>query len=282
MEEKVNIEEEVLESNTLPDELKVYLEKDNEVIDKLDSVIVGLDSDLALLNNQKEQTEQDFEDRLNEFKEKLTKEKEEAFEEFSKKEQDIIDRKEKIESIKLEEQGKQVNYIDSLKDISSKCNSKISSIEDAIRACEDNESLSRALEEEKNKMEELLIQECNKRKDDLNSVLVEIGEQEEETPEEVSEETQSYELPSFETEPEVEPEVEAEPEQEFEYEEPSIDLNNEVEETNVTPINNFDLFDEEYDNEVVSHETRKDVISVIYESEDVMEGHVFPYLKSLM
>ena len=52
MEEKINIEEEVLES-TVPEELKVYLEKDNEVIDKLGNVISGLDSDLELLSNQK-------------------------------------------------------------------------------------------------------------------------------------------------------------------------------------------------------------------------------------
>ena len=266
MDEKINIEEEVLES-TVPEELKVYLEKDNEVIEKLDNVITGLDSDLALLNNQKEQTEKDFEDRLNEFKEKLTKEKEDAFDEFSRKEQDILERKEKIESIKLDEQGKQVNYIDSLKDISAKCNSKISSIEDAIRACEDNDSLTKALEEEKSKMKELLVQECNKRKESLNGVLEEIGEKvEEDIPAEVTEETQSFELPKFDEEESTD----------------SFNLDNFNIEPEITPINNIDLLNEEYDNEVVSHEPRKDVISVIYESEDVMEGHVFPYLKSLM
>ncbi len=281
MKEKINIEEEVLES-TVPEELKVYLEKDNEVIDKLGNVISGLDSDLELLSNQKEQTEKDFEDRLNEFKEQLTKEKEEAFEEFSKKEQDILDRKEQIESIKLEEQGKQVNYIDSLKDISAKCNSKISSIEDAIRACEGNETLTKALEEEKEKMNELLEQEYNKRKESLNSVLKEIGEKvEEETPKEVSEETQSFELPKFDEEYNDEIELNKPTfENNIEPEINNFDYNTSIE-PEVTP-NNIDLFNEEYDNEVVSHETRKDVISVIYESEDVMEGHVFPYLKSLM
>ena len=41
---------------------------------------------------------------------------------------------------------------------------------------------------------------------------------------------------------------------------------------------NFNLMD---DNEVVEHESRKDVIAEIYQSKDVMEGHVFPYLKGL-
>ena len=39
---------------------------------------------------------------------------------------------------------------------------------------------------------------------------------------------------------------------------------------------------ETYDTEVISHEPREDVINEIYQSKDVMEGHVFPYLKSLL
>ena len=36
------------------------------------------------------------------------------------------------------------------------------------------------------------------------------------------------------------------------------------------------------DNEVVAHEPREDVINEIYGSEEVMEGHVFPYLNGLL
>ncbi len=36
------------------------------------------------------------------------------------------------------------------------------------------------------------------------------------------------------------------------------------------------------DTEVVDHESRKDVIDEIYGSEEVMEGHVFPYLNGLL
>ena len=270
MEENINVEEEVLESN-VPEELKKYLDKDNEVIEKLDGVIVSLDSDIALLNNQKDDAEKDFEERLNEFKEKITKEKEEAFEEFSKKEQEILDKKEKIENIKLEQQGKQVNYIDALKDISSKCNSKITSIEEAIKACEDNETLSKALEEEKDKMEELLIEESRKRSIELDDVLEDIGEKkEEEIPAEVSEETQSYELPRLD-----DIDLDETNDEPVTYDEPIGNIN-------IPSVENFSIPEESYDTEVVDHENKKDVISVIYESEDVMEGHVFPFLKSLM
>lgn len=279
MEENINVEEEVLESNVLPEELKKYLDKDTEVIEKLDGVIVSLDSDIELLNNQKDATEKEFEDRLNEFKEKLAKEKEDAFDEFSRKEQDILDKKAKIENLKLEQQGKQVNFIDALKDISSKCNSKISSIEDAIKACEDNSTLNKALEEEKNKMEELLNDEYGKRKEELNNVLVEIGEQREEEPSEVDEYTQSFELPNYEED--YEEETNYDDNYEDNYVVPEEEVNNYVPE-DIPTEDNFNIINEEYDNEVVSHETRKDVIDVIYESEDVMEGHVFPYLKSLM
>ena len=42
--------------------------------------------------------------------------------------------------------------------------------------------------------------------------------------------------------------------------------------------NNIDIYDE---NEIVSHEPRPDIINEIYESEDIMENHVFPYLRSV-
>lgn len=51
-----------------------------------------------------------------------------------------------------------------------------------------------------------------------------------------------------------------------------------IEEPIIAPV---DLETRE-DNEVVSHEPREDVINEIYGSEEVMEGHVFPYLNGLL
>ena len=53
-----------------------------------------------------------------------------------------------------------------------------------------------------------------------------------------------------------------------------------VEEPEVTPIDQ--IIESHDDNEVVSHESREDVINVILGSEEVMEGHVFPYLNGLL
>ena len=44
----------------------------------------------------------------------------------------------------------------------------------------------------------------------------------------------------------------------------------------------IEIIETHEDNEVVAQEPRKDVISEIYGSEEVMEGHVFPYLNSLL
>ena len=69
-------------------------------------------------------------------------------------------------------------------------------------------------------------------------------------------------------------------------EEKPVEQNQEINLDFRTPVvgqdlssNDYDLFDE---NEVVEHENREDVISEIYQSKDVMEEHVFPYLRSLI
>ena len=259
-------ETEVLES-VVPEELKVYLEKDDEVIEKLDTVIKGLEDDINSLNEERENSEKDFEKRLEEFKESLAKEKEELFNEYDKREIDITTHKVDIEKIKLEQQGKQVNYVETLKDITSKFDSKISSIEDAIKACEDNDTLTKALEEEKNKKLESLEDEYKNRKEELKGVLETIGEKEEPELEETTEEEYHIEEPEL-------------PSDEIDLD---IDVNS-VETPDITPTfeTNYNAVEEDVDTEVVSHEPREDVINTIYESEDVMEGHVFPYLRSLV
>ena len=198
-------------------------------------------------------------ERLKEFTENLEKEKEEVFNNISNKEKEIEDEKSRVESIKLKEQGNQVNFVDSLVEISNKFNSKISSIEDAIKACEDNDTLTKALEEEKNKLEDSLEKEYASRKEDLAKVLEDVGIKKEE-PKPVVEEKESmpdididFNVPDYTEEPVVEHVVD-----------PGY-------------LNNM-----EDENEVVEHEPSEDVINEIYQSKDVMEGHVFPYLKSIM
>lgn len=265
MEEKIiNEEQEEVLENTIPEELHTYLEADEETLEKVEKVLNDLDERMDSLQNEKVESEKNFDDRLEEFKQMIAKEKEEAFNEFAKREEEIDAEKSRVESIKLSEQSKQVNYIDTLKEISEEYSSKINSIEEAIKACEDNETLSKALEEEKNKLEEALSNEYESRKEELNKVLVDIG---------IEEKTVSK--PN---------------KKEIEIEEPKINLD-----IDPDTIINLDFrtseekekdllknnFEESYDNEVVSHEPREDVINEIYQSEDVMEGHVFPYLRSI-
>ena len=185
MEEKIINEEteEVLENtaSSIPEELQKYLEKDESTFEEIEKVLTTLDEKKESLEAEKEASEKSFDDRLAEFQEMLAKEKEDAFNEFAKREQDLDAEKARIEEIKLDEQGKQVNYIDQLKEISDKFNSKISSIEEAIKACEDNDTLTKALEEEKEKLERALDEEYISRKEELNTVLVNIGLEEEPT-----------------------------------------------------------------------------------------------------
>ena len=256
MEEKIKTEEteEVLDitAGSIPNELKTYLEMDDSTFEKIEEVLKDLDDKKNNLHEEKETSEKEFEDRLIEFQNKIDKEKEEAFKEFSKREQELDDEKARIEEIKLEEQGKQVNYIDLLNEISDKYNSKINSIEEAIKTCEDNETLEKALDEEKTKLSNALSDEYKIRKDELEKVLKDIGIQIKEEKEEVN---SAFDI-NLDSKP---------------FEEKQQDLLN----------NNFNN-DLNVDTEVVDYEPREDVINEIYESKDIMEGHVFPYLKSIM
>ena len=266
MEEKIIAEETEVLENTIPEELKKYLEADENTLSEIENVLTELDNKMESLNNEKEESEKNFENRLEEFKQMIAKEKEDAFNEFSKKEEELNQEKTRIENIKLDEQAKQVNYIDSLKSTLSLYNSKITSIEDAIKACEDNETLSKALEEEKEKLNSELSKEYDLRKEVLDSVLKDIGVN-------VIEEKNNIDLNQeinldFRTPEETKLKTEAEP---IKIEEPQVNANLDI-------INNEV---EEIDTEVISHEPREDVINDIYQSEDVMEGHVFPYLRSI-
>ena len=246
MEDKILIEdEELIEevSNAVPEELKKYLSYDEESLEKLENILEGMNAKLDSLNQKKIDSEKEFAEKLIEYKEKLEKEKQEAIERIEKEENEVSKEKEKVESIKLKEQGNQVNYIDSLKSILNEFGSKISSIEDAIKACGDNDTLTKALEEEKVKLDKSLESEYDKRKEELNSVLNEVGLKEEKP---VVSEINNVDM-------DVDLDIDA--------------LKKEL--------------DLSFDNEVVDHEKRADVIQEIYESEDVMEGHVFPYLKSV-
>ncbi|MBO6194959.1 MAG: hypothetical protein J6O56_01285 [Bacilli bacterium] len=276
MEEKIINEEteEVLENtaSSIPEELQKYLEKDESTLGEIENVLSAIDEKKDTLSAEKEESEKNFEDRLNEFKEMLAKEKEDAFNEFAKREQDLDAEKARIEEIKLEQQGKQVNYIDLLKEISDKYSSKINSIEEAIKACEDNDTLTKALEEEKEKLEKALEDEYNTRKQELEEVLVDIGLEEEK--EEPSIDPNTEINLDFRTPEEIERDNNIEEERKNT---PVIEPEPISEE--ISAINtDFNVVD---DNEVIEHESRKDVITEIYQSKDVMEGHVFPYLNSI-
>lgn len=269
MEEKIIEEtEEVLENNAgnVPEELKKYLEADEKTLNEIEKVLTDLGEKKTFLENQKEETEKEFERRLKEFTENLEREKEEVFNNISNKEKEIEDEKSRVESIKLKEQGNQVNFVDSLVEISNKFNSKISSIEDAIKACEDNDTLAKALEEEKSKLEDSLEKEYDSRKEDLVKVLEEIGIKKEE-PSKAPIKEEKEPMPNIDIDFNVPDYTEAP-----KFEEPIVDHV-------VEPDYLKNLEDE---NEVVEHEPREDVINEIYQSKDVMEGHVFPYLKSIM
>lgn len=266
MEEKILTEEtEILDSGVgaIPEELKKYLEADEDTLGKIEEVLTDIDDRIDSLNKEKEDSEKSFEDRLNEFQEMLAKEKEEAFNEFARREQDLDAEKEKVNKIKIDEQENQAKYVDSLVEISNKFNSKINTIEEAIKACEDNETLNKALEEEKEKLERTLDEEYISRKEDLNKVLEEVGIN-----------TKPIEEPEPVAPVEPEPVSEPMPNIDIDFNTPDI-----VEKQTEDTFNNVNLYD---DNEVVEHEPREDVINEIYQSKDVMEGHVFPYLKSIM
>ena len=326
--------EEILE-NSVPEELDQYLEADELALGQIDGVLNELESRINSLNEQREASEKSFEDRLEEFKAMIEKEKQDTFDDFERQEKEINEEKSRIEEIKLDQQSKQVNYVDALKGISESYNSKINSIQEAIDACEDNTILTQALQEEQEKLLSALEGEYENRKHELDSALEEVGFEKEpeidpnqeinldfRTPEEIErdkkkqEELLNREINlDFRTPEEIErdkkkqeellnreinldfrtpEEIERDKKKQEELlnreinldfrtpEEIERDLLKELESRKVTVDNNFNLLNEENDNEVVEFESREDVINEIYQSKDVMEGHVFPYLKSIM
>ena len=320
MKKNYEYEEEVLE-NSVPEELKEYLDADETALGQIEGVLIDLDERMENLNAEREETKRTFEERLAEFKAMIEKERQEAFDEFDRMAGEIDAEKSRIEDIKLEQQSKQVNFIDSLKEISDTYNSKIGTIEEAIEACEGNTSLTKALEEEKENLEDALIDEYNSRVDELNDALVEVGFEIE--PE--IDPNQEINL-DFRTDEEIRRDIERElreknkakidPNQEINLdfrtpEEKERDLLTKKEVRRIDPnqeinldfrtaeeierdllknletekehsANNLDLLDGYDDNEVVEYESREDVINEIYQSKDVMEGHVFPYLNSIL
>ena len=289
MKEKINEETtEVLESS-VPEELQKYLEADENAISDIDGVLEDIDNKKESLNSEKEESEKEFDNRLAEFQDMIAKEREAALEDFARREQDLDAEKSRIEDIKLEQQSKQVNYIDSLKEISDTYNSKINTIEEAIKACEDNETLTKALEEEKEKLLQTLESSYNDRILELNDALKEVGFDSEpsidpdteinldfRTDEEKERDSKKQINKSYLT-PDTEINLDFRTEEEKER-----DLLKELETGKNNLDNNLDLLNISDENEVVDYEAREDVINDIYQSKDIMEGHVFPYLKSIM
>ena len=237
--------------NIIPEELKQYLEADSNVTSKIEDKIANLDEQIVTLNNEKIESEKNFEERLNNFKEELNKERELALENFAKREKDIIDEKDNIIGIKAKETANQTSYINNLISISNEYDSKISSVKDAIKTCGESDTLQKALEEEENKKTNKLVETYDERKKALDEVLESIGEK------------------KTEINIEVQPEIDVNPEPSYVPEKENEDNNNN-ENINV-----------EYEGEIVSHESREDVVNDLFGSEEVMEGHVFPFLKSI-
>lgn len=239
---------EVLETNEVivPNELLEYLNEDEKAVEIYDNRIqdiVNKESDLA---KEIEEKEKEFETRLEEFKANLEKEKEDQAKIFSDRAEELSKEKEKIESVKSEQETKKQSYISSLIKINDLYNSKIDSIKSAIDVAPDNDMLKKAIEEEQEKQKADLEKEFANRRIEINSALESVGEKKEEP---VVEESIVNEIP--------------------------------IEEPVITPIEAV-IEESHDDNEVVSHESREDVINEIYGSEEVMEGHVFPYLKGLL
>lgn len=233
---------EVLETNEIivPSELTEYLKDDEKALETLNGKISSIVSKEEDLKKEIEDKQKEFEERLEEFKKSLEKEKEEQAKIFSDRADDLSKEKDRINSIKSEQESKKQSYISSLININDSYESKINSIKGAIDIAPDNDSLKKALEEEQEKLNNDLSKELEKRKTEINKVLESVGE--------TVEEPKVTEIP--------------------------------VEEPEVTPIDQ--IIESHDDNEVVSHESREDVINVILGSEEVMEGHVFPYLNGLL
>ena len=243
------VEIEEITENVIPEELKEYLKADNDVSNKIDERLSYLDEQMVSLNNEKIESEKSFEERLNNFKEELNKEKELALENFAKREKDIIEEKDNIIGIKSTESANQTSYINSLVNISNEYDSKILSVKEAIKTCGESESLQKALEEEENKKVNKLNAAYDERKKALDEILISINEKTEEVKEEIPEVNASFDT--------------------------NIELDNSV------PMDKPLEYVKEYEGEIVSHESREDVVNDIFGSEEIMEGHVFPFLKSI-
>lgn len=263
MEERIYDEtEEILENNAgnIPEDLKRFLDADEKTLSEIENVLSTIDDKKNALETEKEDTENEFERRLKEFTENLEKEKADAFDILAKKEQDLDAEKARIEDIKLKEQGNQVNFIDSLKEVSDTYDSKINSISEAIKACEDNDTLTKALEEEKDKKEKLLKEKYDDRKNSLDKVLEEIGVKN--------------------TKPSIDPDTEINLDFRTPEEIEKESLNSKLYEEPLPNLLNTKI-DEYEENEIVDREKREDIINEIYQSEEIMEGQVFPYLRSV-
>ena len=233
---------EVLETNEIivPNELLEYLDDDEKALEIYNNRINQIVSKEKDLSNEVDEKAKEFEKKLEEFKKSLEQEKEEQAKIFSDRAVELAKEKDRIETIKSEQEVKKQSYIASLIKINDEYSSKINSIKSAIEVASDNDSLKKALEEEQEKLKEDLSKECSDRKTEIDRVLESVGEKKEE------------------------PKV-----KEIPIEEPAI-----------TPID--EIVESHDDNEVVDHESKEDVISVIFGSEEVMEGHVFPYLNGLL
>lgn len=238
---------EVLETNEIivPNELLEYLKEDDKALETFNSKIEAINSKEKDLAKEIEDKEKEFDARLEEFKNTIAKEKEEQSKIFSNRAEELAKEKEKIESVKTEQQSKKQSYISSLIKINDNYSSKMALIKNAIDIASDNDSLKKALEEEQEKLNNDLSKELENRKTEIQNALESVGEKKEE--------------------PVVEVKVEETPA----FEEPTV-----------IPVET--IVETHDDNEVVSHESREDVINVIYGSEEVMEGHVFPYLNGLL
>lgn len=256
---------EILETNELviPKELNEYLESDNNAFSKFAEKINEISNKLIDLSKEKDDKEKEFEKRLEEFKIKLEEEIKDSDKLFADREKELNDEKSRIESIKSEQESKKEKYVENLKNISDKYSSKISSIKTAIEACADNDSLKKALEEEETRLKEDLDSEAVNRNNELNGALDLIG---------INEVKKEIEI----DEPKVE-ETNQETFSDEEYNKFMEILNSEI-----SRIEASKQVIESSDNEVVMHEASEDVINEIYVSEEVMEGHVFPYLKGLL
>lgn len=236
---------EVLETNEIivPNELLEYLNDDEKALETINNKIESIVSKEEDLAKEKEDKEKEFEDRLEEFKNALEKEKEEQAKIFSDREKELSDEKDRIKSIKSEQEIKKQSYISSLININDTYSSKMNSIKSAIDIAPDNDSLKKALEEEQNKLSEDLSKELDVRKTEIAKALSSIGE---------------------------------------EVKDEKVNIDDLLKDEPKEEVNIDQIIETHEDNEVVAHEPRKDVISEIYGSEEVMEGHVFPYLNSLL